>query len=217
MKQLLTVKEYRTEDPFQQTLMDFKLFCGNNISTSQSPVDFTNSFKNNSNGTILFPICSMFISTYIYSVERSMQVMRNLIQQHGIELKKGKEDLKSNTKALTYVRVELEVTRKELKQVKKESKSTRNALRQAQVAINSTRVHINVIEKDNAHREDIDHIRADANTSRDEFNAIIKGKIKPSIEHPSHTLLQLNNSNHINASVLTHNRFTTFEQRYTTY
>lgn len=133
--------------------------------------------------SFVWSIVIAIFSVYIYSAERRIREMHELIQQHGNEIKKGKVELESTTKALTYVRVKLEVTRKELKQVKEESVSTRNALRHAQVAINSTRVPINVIAKDNmiakdnTRREDIDHIRADVNASRDELNAIIKGKI----------------------------------------
>lgn len=77
--------------------------------------------------------------------------------------------------------------------MKEELESTRNKLQQAQVALDSTREQINVLEKDNARRDDIDPVRADLNASRDELHAILKGTIKQSIEHPSYTFILVNN------------------------
>lgn len=46
-----------------------------------------------------------------------------------------------------------------------------------------------MLEKDNARSDDIVPIRADVHESRDELNAILKGKI----EHPSYTFILVNN------------------------
>ncbi|VDI01287.1 Hypothetical predicted protein, partial [Mytilus galloprovincialis] len=96
---------------------------------------------------------------------------------YGYDIKKVTEEFGSTTKAITQAltQVELESTKKQLKQVKEELESTRNKLQQAQVALDSTREQINVLEKDNARRDDIDPVRADLNASRDELHAILKG------------------------------------------
>ncbi|CAC5364866.1 unnamed protein product [Mytilus coruscus] len=95
------------------------------------------------------------------------------------ELKQVHVELKSTRKELKLLQVELESTRKELKLVKVELESTRNVLKQVKVELDSTREQINIlrkemIEKDNARKEEIDQMRAHVNALYEELKEIKK-------------------------------------------
>ncbi|XP_071151735.1 uncharacterized protein [Mytilus edulis] len=97
-----------------------------------SPVNLTNNIKHNDNGELFRcfdNVCICFAwCIYVHTVEQRFQIKHELLQ-HGIELKKVKEELESTTKSLAQVKVELE--------------STRNAL-------NASRDEITEIKKENS-------------------------------------------------------------------
>lgn len=111
--------------------------------------------------------------TALTRVKVELESTRKEHKQKNVELESVRKDLKQ-------VHVEFESTRKELKQLKVELESTRNALKQVKVDLESTREQINLlrkemIEKDNARREEIDQTRADVNVFGEELNEIKKG------------------------------------------